>query len=182
MASYQLNEEVFVQDDGIWYPAAVTGCTYYSIRLSDKTLIDVPTYQMRMSATAVVHAKQVLETGTDVEAFAAGGDWQPASVVCGVLYTTSYGTTSVDCMRKAQNSTTTSSLFKRSFAGFNQEVGRITALRSTVSTCTAGGPAVPAEWTYEEMYDVACEKPASHIDQYNAASKQLPKGFELFDS
>jgi hypothetical protein len=117
MASYQLNEEVFVQDDGIWYPAAVTGCTYYSIRLSDKTLIDVPTYQMRMSATAVVHAKQVLETGTDVEAFAAGGDWQPASVVCGVLYTTSYGTTSVDCMRKAQNSTTTSSLFKRSFAG-----------------------------------------------------------------
>jgi hypothetical protein len=116
MASYQLNEEVLVQDDGIWYPAAVTGCTYYSIRLGDKTLIDVPTYQIRMSSTAMVYAKQVLETGTDVEAFAAG-DWQPATVVCGVLYTTSYGTTSVECMRKVQNSTTTSSLFKSSFAG-----------------------------------------------------------------
>jgi serine/threonine protein kinase len=63
--------------------------------------------------------------------------------------------------------------------GFNQEVSRITALRSTVSTNTAGGPAVPTEWTYEEVYNFAHDKTALHIDQYQAASKQLPEGFEL---
>jgi hypothetical protein len=133
MACYQLDEEVMVQDAvfDIWYPATVTGCTNFRIRLSDWREVDVPTSQMRTSSKAVIQDQRILQSGTIVEALTR--EWQPATVVCGVMYTTSYAPTTqaVKHMHKrnhparanagaaehAQSNARTSSLFRRSVAG-----------------------------------------------------------------
>jgi hypothetical protein len=101
---YKLHEDIEVRDaiSGVWHPTTVLGCTCYRIQIEGDTKHkDVSTSQLRASstATAFLDARvSALEAGTRVEVFSRG--WQPATIIDGLLYLTSNGTSSLDSMRR----------------------------------------------------------------------------------